>query len=187
VIFYDPHDAQDRHYVDEALRPAFPRARFIAIPYAGHPANQFLGEIGFIAPYMRAVVAAGTEPMPDRRLKAKSSMYHQVLAEACLAHRKPRWALALATRSLELNPRMELAYRTLGEAELALGRIDEAETHLRRFAERSPLDGVAHQALHKVAAARAERAASAALLRGSGPPLWRRAIARAVGPLWRKR
>lgn len=159
VVFYDPQDEQDRHLVDEELRPAWPRAEFRAVPYAGHPANQFLAEIGFIAPYIRAVVQDQPRPVLDRRrLKRRSGMYHQVLAAACLQRDKLGWAHALATRSLELSPHLGLAGRTLGEILLAMGRLDEAETRLRAFAAQNPLDGVSLLALKQVQARRTEGA-----------------------------
>lgn len=185
VIFYDPHDPQDRPYVDQALRPAFPQAEFVAVPYAGHPANQFLGEIGFIAPYMRAVIADQPRPaLNRRRAKARSAMYHQVLAGACLAHGHASWALALAQRALKISPQLLLSYRTLGEVELALGRLDDAEAHLRRFAERNPLDGTTQHALQQVARARAQQRGTP-LAEPPAQPAWRRAASQWLRPLLR--
>lgn len=151
TVFYDPHDPQDRHFIDDELRLGWPGANWVRVPYAGHPANQFLAEIGFIAPFVRALVRGAEPPRLDRRLKRRSGMYHHVLAEACLRHGKPHWAQALATRALQLSPRLLLARRTLGSVALALGRLDEAESHLRAFAERYPRDGIAHTGLQRLA------------------------------------
>lgn len=166
VVFYDPHDTQDRHLVDDELRPAWPRGEFRAVPFAGHPANQFLAEIGFIAPFVRAMVQGQPPPPLDRRPKRRSGMYHQVLATACLQHRKLRWAHALATRALQLSPHLALAGRTLGEVLLAMDRLDEAELHLQAFAKQNPADGISYSALKRLEARRAALARAAGSAQG---------------------
>lgn len=147
VVFYDPRDALDRRLVEEGIAPAWPRARMLRVPYAGHPANQFLSETGFIAPYMRAVVAGVEPPVLNRRRKAQSATYHNVLAMGCLQHDKAAWALALAERSLAMNPQVVSAHRTRGLALMALQRDDESRQALASFLEFYPLDGEARNAL----------------------------------------
>lgn len=157
VVFYDPHDKQDRPFVEQEIAPAWPKAEVVPVPYAGHPVNQFLAEIGFIAPYVRAVVADTPRPSLDRRrLKARSATYHQVLAMGCLAHGKLAWAQRLAERALEMSPRLIIAKRTLGEVLLAMNRLDDAEPLLRDFITHHPLDGSAVTALKRLLSRRAE-------------------------------
>ncbi len=151
TVFYDPHDPQDRHFADEEIRCGWPRADWVRLPYAGHPANQFLAEIGFISPYVRAQVQGLQPPHLDRQLKRRSAMYHHVLAEACLAHGKAGWAKALAERALEKSPQLLLARRTLGLVALAQEDWEGAESYLAAFAERYPRDGITHRALHTLA------------------------------------
>ncbi len=160
VVFYDPHDDLDRQFVQEELRPAWPRARFRPVPYSGHPTNQFLAEIDFIAPFIRSVVAQTPAPELCRRRKARSATYHQVLAMGCLRHRKPIWALNLAERALQMNPAVSLARRTRGQALLALGRIEEAEACLNEFLQQHPLDGEAQGAMRMLQRQRAAEAAA---------------------------
>jgi hypothetical protein len=165
TVFYDPHDTTDRHFVDEELRPAWPQARFIAVPYAGHPANQFLSEIGFIAPFVSAVVKGGTPPVLERRhAKRRSFTYHHVLGAACLRHGKARWAEALCRRALAMKPDLVAVKLTFGQTLLALGRIDEAEPLLKEFQQAYPQDGDARQSLRVLARERAHR-------EGRMPPL----------------
>ena len=159
VIFYDPHDGMDRRFVEVGIRPSWPNARIVRVPYAGHPANQFLSEIGFIAPFVRAIIA-GTEPPPleRRHLKTLSASYRRVLAEACLQHRKPLWAEQLCLDALRMTPGLLFGKRALGQALLAQGRLDEAEPLLREFALRYPQDGVGAAALKSLSLRRSEQA-----------------------------
>lgn len=156
VIFYDPKDVQDRGFVEEEIRPAWPQARLVPIPYAGHPANQFLAEIGYITPCVRALLQGQPLPPLTRRDKARSGMYHQVLAQACLQRRRLRWALLLGERAMELSPYLNLGRRTLGEIHLARGELEAAQNHLDWYLERHPQDGPALVARESVERGRAE-------------------------------
>jgi tetratricopeptide (TPR) repeat protein len=156
TVFYDPMDDQDRRFVEAEIRRGWPQAEYVPVRYAGHPANQFLAEIGFIAPYVRALVQDRPLPPLDRRLKARSGMYHQVLAEACLRRGKLEPALVLAHKALKLSPKLDLARRTLGEIETARGAFDVAEAHLRDYAQRVPHDGSTAHLLEQLATRRAE-------------------------------
>ena len=158
TVFYDPLDEQDRHFVEAEVHRGWPHAEYVAVRYAGHPSNQFLAEIGFISPYIRALVQAKPPPVLDRRLKARSGMYHQVLAEACLKRGKLNWALALGQKALQLSPYLDLARRTLGEIEMARCEFDAAEARLRDYAQRKPHDGSTPHLLEQLAARRAEDA-----------------------------
>lgn len=148
VIFYDPHDDMDRRFVDEHLRPAWPGARFVAVPYAGHPANQFLSEIGYISPFVSAIAAGKEPPALDRQgSKARSFTYRHRLAAACLAHAKPRWAEHLCLAALAMKPELTSVKLTLGQALMAQGRLDEAEPALLEFQAAYPQDGDVEHAL----------------------------------------
>jgi tetratricopeptide (TPR) repeat protein len=141
IIFYDPRDAIDRRYIEGEVLPQFTRARVVRVPFAGHPANQFLGDIGYIAPYVRAVVAGTTPPALQRRAhRARSATYHQVLALTCVQHGHVAWADALVQRALALNPRRMLAHRTLGLVRLAQQRWSDAQAALEFALEFDPQD-----------------------------------------------
>jgi FkbM family methyltransferase len=166
VVFYDPHDEIDRMLVDEELRPAWPRADFVPVPYAGHPANQFLSEIGYISPFVQAVMAGRAPPLLDRRsAKARAPAYLFVLGAACMRHGKVAWAEQLCRRALSLRPDFISVHLTLGQALLAQDRLDEAEIAIRSFLERQPLDGQGLAALRDLDQQRAR------LLAPAVPPL----------------
>jgi hypothetical protein len=158
IVFYDPMDDMDRRFVDEGLRHGWPQARFVAVPYAGHPANQFLSEIGYIAAFVQATVSAKPPPLLDRRgTKARSFTYRHVLAAACLRHGKPGWAERLCRQALEMKPDFISVKLTLGQALMALGRPDEAVPALTEFQQKYPQDGDARMALQAIARERARR------------------------------
>lgn len=141
VIFYDPRDAIDRRYLDGEVLPQFPRAEVVRVPFAGHPANQFLGDIGYIAPYVRAVLAGSARPRLERRPnRTRSATYHQVLALLCVQRGHVAWADALVQRALELGPKRMLAHRTLGLVRLAQQRWDEAQAALETALGFDPYD-----------------------------------------------
>ncbi len=131
VIIYDPRDAIDRRYIEGEVLPQFPRAEVMRVPFSGHPSNQFLGDIGFIAPFVRAVLADAERPVLQRRAqRARSATYHQVLALACVQHGHVAWADALVARALALNPKSMLAQRTQAMVRLSQQRWEEAQAAL---------------------------------------------------------
>jgi len=142
VIFFDPRDAIDRRYLEGEVLPQFRHGEVVRVPFAGHPVNQFLGDIGYIAPYVRAVIADTERPPLQRRAhRARSAAYHQVLALLCMQRGHVAWADALVQRALALDPKRMLAHRTLGLVRLAQQRWDEARSALEAalgFDQRDP-------------------------------------------------
>lgn len=131
VILYDPRDAIDRRFIEGEVLPQFAQATVMRVPFSGHPSNQFLGDIGFIAPFVRAVLADTPRPALERRAnRARSSTYHQVLALYCVQHGHAAWADSLAARSLAIQPKSMLAHRTRGMAQIALGQWEAAVASL---------------------------------------------------------
>lgn len=115
TLFYDPHEPLDRRFVEGDLHPQFPGAQLVKVPFSGHPCTQFLGDIGFIAPYMRALIAARPLPPLDRRgQRRRSSTYFQVLADLNARRGRLHLADSLVTRSLALRDTSLLAHRTRG-------------------------------------------------------------------------
>jgi tetratricopeptide (TPR) repeat protein len=153
IIFYDPRDAIDRRYMEGEVLPQFARAQVVRVPFAGHPANQFLGDIGFIAPYVRAVVAGTETPALQRRaLRSRSAMYHQVLALTCIQHGHVAWADSLVQRALQLDARRMLAHRTLGLVRLAQQRWSDAQAALETALTFDPHDAYTVALLNKAQA-----------------------------------
>lgn len=158
TVFYDPLDTQDQHFVQHEIRRGWPSATYVTLRHAGHPANQFLSEIGFITPFVRALVRDEPPPVLDLRRKAQSGMYLLTLANACLARGKPNWAEALAGRALERAPYLDLARRTLAEVEIAQGRFKSAEQRLIDYMRRQPGDGAGPHLMKRLNAQRKQAA-----------------------------
>jgi hypothetical protein len=141
VIIYDPYDAIDRRYLQGEVLPQFAQAEVVRVPFAGHPANNFLADIGYIAPYVRAVLANTTPPPLHRRQsRTRSATYYQVLALRCLQRGRLAWADALVQRALVLNPNRLLVQRTLGQVRLAQHCWGEAEAALESALAIDPSD-----------------------------------------------
>lgn len=162
IVIFDPHEPQDRRYIEGEVLPQFPQAEVMRVPYSGHPSNHFLGEIGYIAPFVRAVVAGAARPMLNRRQRVRSSTYFQVLAAQCAQRGKPRWAGALIERSLVLNPRNTLAHRTLARLRLQQERWAEAVVALESALRLSPEDALTHSLLKQAREQLAPQAAEVA-------------------------
>ncbi len=158
-IFYDPCDPIDRRYIEGEVLPAFASARVYRLPYSGHPSNHFLSEIGYIAPYVRAVVAGQPAPRLERCRKRDSATYLATLAQACAQRGKPRTAEALLARALILRPRSSLAWRVRGLNAILQGDEAAARAALARALELSPGDQLSRHWLDTLPAqvARARR------------------------------
>ncbi|HEY6511133.1 MAG TPA: tetratricopeptide repeat protein [Burkholderiaceae bacterium] len=181
VIFFDPRDAIDRRYLQGEVLPQFRSAEVVRVPFAGHPANQFLGDIGYIAPYVRAVIADTERPTLQRRThRARSATYHQVLALLCVQHGHVAWADALVQRALALNPKRMLAHRTLGLVRLAQQRWDEAQNAIEAALTFDPYDPYSI-ALHAKARARGMAPVPAPAPPGLLSRVWRGLRRRAGG------
>jgi hypothetical protein len=174
IVIFDPKEPLDRRYIEGEVLPQFPQAVVMRVPYSGHPSNHFLAEIGFIAPFVRAVVAGAAHPPLDRRQRVRSSTYFQVLAALCAQRRKLRWADALIERSLALNAKNLLAHRTLGQLRLQQRRWSDAVAALETTLTLSPEDALTRSMLTQ---ARERLAAPAPEL---APPPGRRRSGRAI-------
>lgn len=144
IILFDPRDAVDRRYLDGEVLPQFAHAEVLRVPYSGHPSNHVLAEMGFIAPFVRAVLAdqpRSAWPVLARRAqRARSSVYFHVLALHALQHAHVAWAHALVKRSLELRPASMFALRVLGQVQLAQGDRPGAVRALEAALEVGPDD-----------------------------------------------
>jgi hypothetical protein len=173
TIIYDPYDATDRRYLRDEVLPQFPQAEIVRVPFAGHPANNFLADIGFIAPYVRAIMAGTPAPQLQRRKnRVRSATYYQVMSLLCLQRGHVAWADALVQRAQELGPTRFLVRRTLGMVRLAQRRWSEAVEALDSALALEPQDPHTIWLLSQAQAGLMERvhAASAGPLRRT----WRR-------------
>jgi hypothetical protein len=156
IILFDPRDAIDRRYLDSEVLPQFPAAEVHRVPYSGHPSNQFLGDIRFIAPFVRSMV--GGQPRSDRpsierrARRAHSATYFHVLALACVEHRHTVVAGALARRSLALQPKCMPAHRVLGMVALAERRWADAAAAFETALALAPEDPLTQSLLRQAQA-----------------------------------
>ncbi|HMO45606.1 MAG TPA: hypothetical protein PKB14_06200 [Rubrivivax sp.] len=164
IVIFDPKEPLDRRYIEGEVLPQFGQAEVLRVPYSGHPSNHFLAEIGFISPFVRAVVAGTARPLLDRRQRVRSSTYHQVLAALCAQRGKPRWAGALVERSLALNAKNMLAHRSLGQLRLQQQRWSDAAAALEAALALSPGDALTQSLLKQA------REGSSAAARPAAPP-----------------
>jgi tetratricopeptide (TPR) repeat protein len=178
IIIYDPREATDRRYIEGEVLPAFPRAEVLRVPFAGHPSTQFLGDIGFIAPFVRAVVAGSERPPLDRRRRVGSATYHQVLADLCVRRGRLELAETLIERSLALREANMLAHRTRGMVKTLRREWPDAVAALERALELSPSDPMTMAMLERARRARLEDQAgiAAAPTAGEMSSLARRAL-----------
>jgi hypothetical protein len=144
IILYDPRDLIDRRYLEGEVLPQFEQADVLRVPFTGHPSNHALSEMGFIAPFVRAVLAGepkGAWPTLDRRAqRTKSSVYFHVLALHALEHGHVTWADALVARSLELRSSSMFALRVQGQVRLAQLDWPGAVQALERALAAGPAD-----------------------------------------------
>jgi tetratricopeptide (TPR) repeat protein len=166
IVVYDPKEPLDRRFMEGEVLPQFSRALVLRVPYSGHPSNHFLSEIGFIAPFVRAVIAGTAHPPLDRRQRVRSATYFQVVAALCAQRGKLRWADALIERSLALNARNMLAHRTLGQIRLHQRRWVDAAAALEAALALSPDDPLTRTLL-------AQAREASARPPGDGPPAGR--------------
>jgi hypothetical protein len=149
IVLFDPREPTDRRYIEGDVLPQFAQAQAVRIPFAGHPCTQFLGDIGFIAPFVRAVVTGQAAPALDRRQRVRSATYFRVLAALCTQHGHLVWALALIDRSLALRDIDMLAHRTRGLVKTLQRDWAEAVASLERALEFDPADPLTQSMLEK--------------------------------------
>lgn len=140
VVIYDPREPRDRRYVEQEILPQFPTAQLVRVPFSGHPTTQFLGDIGFLPAYMRAVVAGRPPPRLDRRQRVHSATWFQVLAERCAQRGRLAVAESLIDRSLALRPNNMLALRTRGLVKTLQRHWPEAVAALQAALALDPAD-----------------------------------------------
>lgn len=103
TIVYDPKNSEDGPYVERLLRRSFPKARFVAYPYCGHSIPRFLLEVGLLKATTFAFCDGIPFPEFDRSLRGKSAEYLRNLARINYAAGRPKLAVALLERALELG------------------------------------------------------------------------------------
>ncbi|KQS46264.1 hypothetical protein ASG20_18125 [Sphingomonas sp. Leaf198] len=143
MLIYDPHMPLDRRHVRHIA--AETPSLLIAVPYSGHPASTFLGEISLLKPMLEDLLhdrfdaKAVAETIRERR--STSSVYLGSLAER-QPDVRPRTALALARAGHAARPGSMLGMLSLARTLTRTGNHLEAVTLHRELAmhtERMPL------------------------------------------------
>ncbi len=150
IVLFDPREPTDRRFIECEVLPQFPDATVHRIPYAGHPCTQFLGDIGYLAPYMRALIGAQPLPALERRQRRRqSATYFQILADLCARRGRLPLARTLIDRSVALRENNLLAQRTLGLVATLQRQWPEAVVALERALQMDPADPLTRSMLDR--------------------------------------
>ncbi|WP_267389699.1 tetratricopeptide repeat protein [Sphingomonas sp. GC_Shp_3] len=143
VLVFDPHVALDLRHVTQ-ISAGTPSV-LVPVPYSGHPASTFLGEVSLLRPLLEDVLNDRFDPKAMSRAirerRSASSVYLGALAERQPAAR-PRTALALARAARVARPDSTLGMLSLARILTRTGNHDEAVSLHREIAvrtERLPL------------------------------------------------
>jgi hypothetical protein len=135
LMVFDPLDP-DINHIRRFQRVIAPdRLKLMALPYAGHPAGQYLLQLKMLGDVGLTALKEGRFPSiaaARRQHKGQSSIYLFQLAEHCLRRGHVNWALAINERLIagKDHPEYQLqAYRILrsmGRGTDAIAAVDRA-------------------------------------------------------------
>lgn len=103
IIVFDPKNKLDKKFINDGIKPYFPNAHFIELPYSGHGMAPHLLNMGLLKEFVLNFLQDEI-PEYDKKLRKRSSIYFRVLGDACFKRNKPRWALDLVEHATYLNP-----------------------------------------------------------------------------------
>ena len=148
-ILFDPKDRVDGRYMLGEVLPQFPQARVLRLPHAGHPVNHFLHELGYIAPFLRALMDGSPLPVLDRRRKGQSPSYLVTLALRNAERGRLRWAAALVDRADQLGRANTYARRTRGRIAMLADDLSAATAAFEDTLRLDPADDLARDWLQQ--------------------------------------
>jgi hypothetical protein len=128
LMVFDPLDPDIEHIRRFQQVIASERLQLLAVPYAGHPAGQYLLELKMLGDVGLTALKEGrfaSIAVARRQHKSHSTIYLFQLVEHCQRRRHLHWALAINKRLIAMldHPEYQLqACRILRK----LGRFDEA-------------------------------------------------------------
>lgn len=126
VIVYDPAGDDRKHVQRIAAEISISP---VPLPYSGHPAATFLGDVGLLgeAVYqtLSGAMMADDFRREARRRRRSSTVHHALLATRQPARRQD-WGLALSRKALDLAPGNPMAMLALANRLGEAGRNDEA-------------------------------------------------------------
>lgn len=138
-VLYDSRE-EDRLHMDR-LRLFIPPAQLVAqpIPWAGHPVDVFLSQVGLLKAVPSQVFArASLDGFSFREARARSTAYHVSLSLALAARSKDAAALELIDRAIGMNADVSGYHGHRSVLLERLGRVPEALASVRRALELDP-------------------------------------------------
>lgn len=138
TICYDPKEKVDNPYITKEIMHSYPNAIYKKFYYAGHRVPTYLREAGVLKEIVTLFLSEKPIPDYDRKLHTKSAEYHRVLGIHCRRHKKMKWALALANRSVELAPKYDRSLALRIEILIKIGKLEEAEKYTHEAIEIHP-------------------------------------------------
>lgn len=126
VVVYDEKDKIDNNYVEKELKKVFPNANFISFPYSSHITAKYLLEVGILKDLVLKVLNGEEIPPYSRKNRGKSFRYLVSLSEACIKHRKYKWALHFTEKAMEISPHSFKAKLIKVKALMNLGETEAA-------------------------------------------------------------
>lgn len=103
VVVYDPKNKIDNAYIQNEVLKQYPNTILIEINYGGHGMAPHLLKMGQLKEFVESFLK-GIIPRYNRKLRAHSHIYFRRLSAECFKRNKPRWALDLVNKSLNIVP-----------------------------------------------------------------------------------
>ncbi|WP_181708333.1 tetratricopeptide repeat protein [Chthonobacter rhizosphaerae] len=99
VILTDPYDHQDAFFLQGVVRPAFPEAYVVKVPFGGHPVGEVLSELGVLKQYIVDVLRReGSRSISTVGIKGRSKSIVFNMANEAIRRNKTNIAIALSDR-----------------------------------------------------------------------------------------
>lgn len=110
LILYDPLSRSDRLYIENEVRPSFPRACYVLAPGTGHPSSASLKEMGLLQRTVLETIESGPSNKlrcEIRRSRPTSPSYLIRMAEYSLRRRRAAQATKLVKKAKKTAPHSE--------------------------------------------------------------------------------
>lgn len=146
VIFYDPKNTIDRRFMDNGIRPYFPNAKIIKMPYAGHMIAPYLRDAGQLKTVVQAFIDGET---PNFSLKGidRPVRHYYHLSRECLKKNHFRWALSIVEKYLSFDEDKLDGIKLKRIILVKQGKLNEVTSYLQSCIERQPNNVTLYQLL----------------------------------------
>lgn len=123
VVIYDPEVRHDQMVLDGLVLPAYPAARLLRVPHAGHTVLNYLKQAGLLKLLIRSLILDGT--LPDHEYPTEDNAIWCFNRGRAIRQSDPDQAVRLLQRAFDLD-RSRHIYGNLMAALLRAGRHDDA-------------------------------------------------------------